>query len=185
MIPFLCFKTSSYFAYDYKTFDKAKFLADYNELDISFLDDESQHLNVKFNTFLLNLHDLINKHCPKKKLNKQALKLKTKPWINFRIKRMMKIRDALFQQFKSTKSPIDLKAYKQFRNRIVNEIRESKMNYYHHYFDEHKNNMKMLWKGIKSIISIKPGNFDSVRFLKDENGSRISDPVKIANEFNN
>ena len=179
------FKTSSYFAYDYKTFDEAKFLADYKELDISFLDDESQHLNVKFNTFLLNLHDLINKHCPKKKLNKQALKLKTKPWINFRIKRMMKIRDALFQQFKSTKSPIDLKAYKQFRNRIVNEIRESKKNYYHHYFDEHKNNMKMLWKGIKSIISIKPGNFDSVRFLKDENGSRISDPVKIANEFNN
>ena len=179
------FKTSSYFAYDYKTFDEAKFLADYKELDTSFLDDKSQHLNVKFNTFLLNLHDLINKHCPKKKLNKQALKLKTKPWINFRIKRMMKIRDALFRQFKSTKSPIDLKAYKQFRNRIVNEIRESKKNYYHHYFDEHKNNMKMLWKGIKSIISVKPGNFDSVRFLKDENGSRISDPVKIANEFNN
>ena len=45
--------------------------------------------------------------------------------------------------------------------------------------------MKMLWKGIKSIISIKLGNFDSFRFLKEENGSRISDPVKIANEFDN
>ena len=45
--------------------------------------------------------------------------------------------------------------------------------------------MKMLWKGIKNIISIRPGNFDSVRFLKEENGSKISDPVKIANEFNN
>ena len=174
------FKTSSYFSYDYKAFDEAKFLADYKEMDTSFLDDGSQDLNGKFDTFLLNLHNLVNKHCPQKKLNKRALKLKNKPWINFQIQRMMKIRE-----FKSTKSPNDLKAYKQFRNRIVNEIRESKKSHFHQYFDEHKNNMKMLWKGIKNIISIRPGNFDSVRFLKEENGSKISDPVKIANEFNN
>ena len=178
-------KTSSYFSYDYKAFDEAKFLADYKEMDTSFLDDGSQDLNGKFDTFLLNLHNLVNKHCPQKKLNKRALKLKNKPWINFQIQRMMKIRDSLFQQFKSTKSPNDLKAYKQFRNRIVNEIRESKKSYFHQYFDEHKDNMKMLWKGIKNIISIRPGNFDSVRFLKEENGSKISDPMKIANEFNN
>ena len=98
---------------------------------------------------------------------------------------MMKIRDSLFQQFKSTKSPNDLKAYKQFRNRIVNEIRESKKSYFHHFFDEHENNMKILWKSIKNIISIRPGNFDSFRFLKEENGSKTTDPVKIANEFNN
>ncbi len=45
--------------------------------------------------------------------------------------------------------------------------------------------MKMLWNGIKSIISLKPGNFNSVSYLKDENGSEISDPKIIANEFNN
>ena len=70
------YKTSSYFSYDYKTFDEAKFLADYKEMDTSFLDDGSQDLNGKFDTFLLNLHNLVNKHCPKKKLNKRALKLK-------------------------------------------------------------------------------------------------------------
>ena len=98
---------------------------------------------------------------------------------------MMKIRDRLFQQFKLTKSPNNLEAYKQFQNRIVNEITESKKNYYHQYFDENKNNMKKLWKGIKSIISIKPGNFDTVGFLKEGHGSKIVDPVEIANEFNN
>ena len=97
----------------------------------------------------------------------------------------MKIRDCLFQHFKSTKSTNNLEAYKKFRNRIVNEIRESKKNYYHQYFDQNKKNMKMLWKGIKSIISIKPGNFDTVRFLKEGHGPKIVDPVKIANEFNN
>ena len=45
-------------------------------MDTSFLDDGSQDLNGKFDTFLLNLHNLVNKHCPKKKLNKRDLKLK-------------------------------------------------------------------------------------------------------------
>ena len=63
-------------------------------------------------------------------------------------------------------------------------MRESKKNYFYQYFDEHKNNMKMPRKGIKIIVIIGPGNFDSVMFLKEENGSTISDPVKIANECN-
>ncbi len=58
----------------------------------------------------------------------------------------MKIRDNLFQCFKLTKFSIDLKAYKQFRNRIVNQLRESKESYYRQYFVEHKNNMKCCGK---------------------------------------
>ena len=179
------YKNSSYFAYDYKNFDGAKFLADYKETETSFLNSDSLDLNDKFETFLSGLNILITKHCPKKKLNKKSLKLINKPWINLRIKRMMKIRDNLFKLFKSTKSIHYLKAYKQFRNRIVNELRESKKAYYHKYFDDHKNNMKMLWNGIKSIISLKSGNFNSVSYLKDKNGSEITDPKKIAKEFNN
>ena len=86
---------------------------------------------------------------------------------------MIKIRDNLFHQFKLTNSVNDLQAYKQFRNRIVNEIRESKENYYRQYFDERKRNMKMLWKGIKSIISIKPGNGESIQCLEDEDGTKV------------
>ena len=75
---------------------------------------------------------------------------------------MMKIRDRLFQKFKSTKSTADLKAFKQFRNRVVNELRESKKNYYHQFFEENKNNMKMLWNGIKNIVSLKSNNLDTI-----------------------
>ena len=77
-----------------------------------------------------------------------------------------KIRDSLFKRFKSSSSPGDLKAYKQFRNRIVLEERESNKSYRHNYFEEHKNDMKMLWKGIKNVISMKPGNFDSTKLFK-------------------
>ena len=97
---------------------------------------------------------------------------------------MMRIRDRLFKQFKSTNSETDLRAFKQFRNRVVNELKESKKDYYHRYFDENKSNMKMLWKGIKNIVSLKSNNLDTISHRTDENGSQIKDPVKIANQFN-
>ena len=49
------YKTSSYSVYDYKNFDEDKFLADYKEMDTSFLDGDSKDLDGKFGTFLLDL----------------------------------------------------------------------------------------------------------------------------------
>ena len=174
----------SYFVYDYSKFDETKFRTEYSEIQTAYLNDDSVDLNVKFDRFMHDIHSLINKHCPKKKLNKKALKLRNKPWINIQIRRMMKVRDALFHQFKITNSPTVLAAYKQFRNRIVNEINASKKQYYHQYFDENKSNMKKLWKGIKDIISLKPGKGDTFSHLINEEGTKVTDPVTIANDFN-
>ncbi len=44
--------------------------------------------------------------------------------------------------------------------------------------------MKMLWKGIKYIISSKPNNTDTFSHLVDDNALNIFDSVHIANEFN-
>lgn len=64
------YKTSSCFAYDYKNFDEAKFLADYKDIEKSFLNDDAIDLNQKFDIFLINLHNLIDKHYPKKNYQK-------------------------------------------------------------------------------------------------------------------
>ncbi|MCP4484330.1 MAG: reverse transcriptase family protein [Flavobacteriaceae bacterium] len=117
-------------------------------------------------------------------MNKKMLKLRPKPWIDLQILEIIKIRDKLFKQFKDSNSSPALKAYKQFRNRVVNEIRQSKKNYYQEYFHENKSNMKMLWKGIKNIISLKPKTCDAFSHLVSDDGSKISEPVNIANEFN-
>lgn len=178
------FKNTSKFAHDYRKFHEASFLSEYSELDISYLNDESADLNIKVDTFLLNLDNLIKKHCPKKRLNKKMLKLRKKPWISFKIQKMIKIRDKLFKQFKVSNSPAALKMYKQLGNCVVNEIRQSKKNYYQQYFNKNKNNMKLLWKGIKGIISLKPNNTDTISHLVDDNGLKISDSIHIANEFN-
>ena len=126
MIAHLTTKTSCHFSYDYSQFDGDKFLTDYAEIDTSFLADQSIGLNGKFDNFLLSIHCLIDKHCPQKKLNKKRLKLRNKPWINSRIQKMMRIRDRLFERFKANNSAADVRAFKLFGNRVVNELKECK-----------------------------------------------------------
>ena len=54
------------------------------------------------------------------------MKLKDKPWINNRIQKIMRIRDKILQKLKKQQTPENLKLYKKFRNRVSNELKESK-----------------------------------------------------------
>ena len=72
--------------------------------------------------------------------------------------------------------------YKKFRNRVISELRTSRINYYNMYFTEHKNNMKMLWTGICSIINIKNTRLNSISQIIQA-GKTINDPGEIANYF--
>ena len=68
---FTCnYKSLSHSSYDYSRFDVNKFLVDYVNKDFSFPTDKSIGLNDKFDNFLLNLYNLVDKHCPQIRLNK-------------------------------------------------------------------------------------------------------------------
>ena len=74
---------------------------------------------------------------------------------------------------------------KKFRNRVSDSLRESKASYFYNHFQRNSNNMKQLWSGIKSVITIrKSNNMNVISKLKDSNGNLKSDPVVIANIFN-
>ena len=74
---------------------------------------------------------------------------------------------------------------KKFRNRVSESLRENKASYFYGYFHKNSNNMKQLWSGIKSVISIrKSSNVNVISKLKDQNGNITSDPAVIANIFN-
>ena len=60
------YKHFSHYVYDYSQFDSDEFLAEYAEMNTSFLIDGDTNLNGKFDTLLLNLHVLNNKQCPQK-----------------------------------------------------------------------------------------------------------------------
>ena len=65
-----------------------------------------------------------------------------------------------------------------------NENRQAKKDYYYKYFVKHKDNMKMLWTGIRSVINMKHSGADSIISHLVYNGSEINDSKKVANIFN-
>ena len=178
-------KTQSYYQHDYSKFDQGKFLKDFNSLNFEYLNDNQSNVSAKFSRFLVNVDEIVKKHAPLKKLTKNDLKLRDKPWINNRIQKMMRLRDKLLKRIRKRSDPATKHLYKQFRNRVVVELKESKSKYFHNYFNVNINNMKLLWTGIKSIISTKNTHVNVINKLKDTNGNLITDSTAMANIFNN
>ena len=97
---------------------------------------------------------------------------------------MMRIRDRILQKLQKQQNPDNLNLYKKFRNRVSNELKESKARYFHNYFSTNSQNMKKLWSGIKTIISHKSSTSFSINKIKDKDGNVTSDPNKMSNIFN-
>ena len=74
--------------------------------------------------------------------------------------------------------------YKNVRNRVTNELKESKLKYFQNYFATYRQNMKQVWSGIKSIISHKSYNTPPISKIMDKNGEISSESTKISNIFN-
>ena len=84
-------------------------------------------------------------HVPFKQTTSRELRLKSKPWINPYIQKVMQYRDRLLRTFHRTHSKETEDLYKKFRNRVANNIRKSKVKYFHEFFTQNKGNMKKLW----------------------------------------
>ena len=139
---------------------------------------------IRVNRFLENLNDLVKKHTPLKKLTKKDIKLRNKPWINNRIQKMMHLRDRLSKRLQRKFDFATQNLYKKFRNRVVVKLTHSKTNYFNNFFQTNNNNMKLLWSGIKTIISNKNSNVNVINKLKDASGNITSESNVIANTFN-
>ena len=82
----------------------------------------------------------------------------------------MCLRDKLLKKLQRKQKQPDTEtklAFKQFRNRVVAELKESKTAHFHNYFKVNSTNMKLLWTGIKSIISTKNSHGNVINKLKD------------------
>ena len=122
-------------------------------------------------------------HVSKKKVTKNGLKLRSKPWVNTRIQKLMHYRDKLFANMNRNSTPSNRYLYKKIRNRVVAEQRKTKMDHFQRYFETNKTNMKMLWSGIGSIVNVKTKSQLSQISHLLENGKQVDDPVKMANMF--
>ena len=76
------------------------------------------------------------------------------------------------------------KNYESYRNLLSTLLKRTKEKYFTNFFNENIKDIKKIWKGIKSLVSMKQKNNDTPSLIiKDE--KYINDPVSIANTFNN
>ena len=147
---------------------ESKSINDFASLDKSYMNDSNSDMNTKYNKFLSSLDELVKNHAPLKKLSKRDVKVRNEPWINGRIQKMMRIRDKILIKLKRNDDQSVLDLYKKFRNRVTESLRESKASYFYNYFKKNSNNMKQLWSGLKSVISIRQlSNINVINKLKD------------------
>ena len=81
-----------------------------------------------------------------------------KPRITNGILTSMSKRDIFYKDFVKETDPIKKERlgsiYRTYRNRIVSLLRTSKKDYHTAYFEEHKENMKKTWDGIRNLINV-------------------------------
>ena len=178
------YKRCSFSKRDFSKFYEQKFVDSFAGNNLDFLADRELSLDQKFYLFYQNLSSHVEHYAPSKIMNKRDLKLHEKPWITSKIQKLKKHQEKLLRKL-NRKFTYDTEyLYKKFRNKVVSEIRSSKIDYYNHYFVEHQSNMKMLWTGIRSIINIKSKQFHNISQLV-QNSEIVQNSKEIANIFDN
>ena len=62
-------------------------------------------------------------------------------------------------------------------------MKKSKQNYHERFFKNNLNNLKNIWKSIRSLIAIKHSSASNIHMLTHK-GATVTDPLHIANIFN-
>ena len=125
---------------------------------------------------------------PLRKLTQKEIKQQHKPWITNEIIKSIKKREKLYKKYIKAKDK-DIKEdyhkkYKEKRNQVLNECRQSKKTYFQNFFTENANNIKNTWMGIKAIININKNTKGQPTSLL-VNNELISDSKIVADTFNN
>ena len=110
-----------------------------------------------------------------------------KPWIPNGILTSMAKRDIFYKDFVKEKDPTKKERlgsiYRTYRNRIVSLLRTSKKDYHTAYFEEHKENMKKTWDGIRNLINVSKKSSTNINQIVS-NDQTFTENKSIATALN-
>ena len=107
------YRTCSLFQHDHSKFNESSFINDFNELTWNEMDDENIDINHKFNSFCEKVHATVVQHVPLKNVNYKQLKVRSKPWVNLHIQKLIKHRDRLLRKLRKSHSKATEELYKK------------------------------------------------------------------------
>ena len=120
---------------------------------------EKKNLDFSFECFFKKFNLILDKYLPLKKLTKQKLQFKTKPWITPGLQKSISVKNKLITKFIKLNEPTLKKEahtkYELYGNMLATPLKRSKHTYFSSFFQNHINDLKNTWKGIKRIIFLK------------------------------
>ena len=146
-------------------------------------------MNLSVEPFLKNMNLILGSNAPFERVNKYKLRFKTKPWITASLQKLISVKNSLLNKFIKFKDPKAKKhrhiKYKTYRNILSTLMKKNKMNYYNHYFETNRDNIKNTWQGIKSILNISNNNKSNIPKILVSNDTTSTEPIEIENIPNN
>ena len=139
--------------------------------------------DICYDKFYNNFFKVYDECIPKKKVSNKQLKIQKKPWITKGIKKSLAIKHKLYKKYLKIPSSNNLVIYKKYRNKLNHTIRISKKKYYNDKFMEAHKNTKETWNLINEVINKRKTKTMLPKTFNQE-GIEISDPVEIAEHFN-
>ena len=115
---------------------------------------EKKNIDFSFECFLKKFNLILDKYLPLKKLTKQKLNFKTKPWIT---QKSISVKNKLLTKFIKLQEPtLKIEAYtkyKLYRNMFATFLKRSKHTYFSSFLQNHVNDLK------KHLERYKKNNF--------------------------
>ena len=111
-----------------------------------------------YKLFLNKITHFLDIHAPITKLSIKEKKELEKPWLTKGILQSIKQKN-IYRKFirskEATSKEAFLQEFKYYKNLINKLTRINKTNFYKSFFEEHKNDSKKTWDGIRFIINVK------------------------------
>ena len=114
----------------------------------------------------------IDKHASLKRLSRQQIKIKTKPWLTFSIIKSIKTKNKLFKLCYKQNKPNLVNKYKEYLKVLKQTIKKAKQSYYHEEIDKHKNNFQKQWGIINEILGRNKKNKCQIHEINDINNNQ-------------
>ena len=171
---------------DYSKFNRENFVLDFLSKDWDILQSKNPEQQVE--VLINKINKIIDIHAPLKIQKRKSKNISRKPWITQGIRNSINCKNKLFKKFVNTKSSLTKSIrhtnFKEYRNVLTKILKQSKNNYYKEYFETHKNDLRLVWKGIREAISGKRKSNEFPKLLVHEN-QQFNSQQDIANTFNN
>ena len=104
-------------------------------------------------------------------------------WITPDLIRLCNLKSKLYKKYKRNPNVVNVRLYRNFSNNLKVSLRKAKQNYYETLVMSNRSNTKKLWETIYKAIGASSSSKDLPNtFVINDNS--VSDPIVIANAFN-